>query len=412
MEMRSPQPSRLASLFLLAVAIIVLGAIAAALVLVFQLSRPPAAPALAPAPRVTITFLQTPTVIARAPAPAPTETALARERELRRASQMATSIARASATAAASSPTPATARRIGAPIAPTHALIDDATPAPIPTGAPTVSASASLTIVPKSSGPLCRQTEGNIVRVSVNSARLNDTIPVLIALPPCFDPALYRYPALYLLQGSGDIEGQWERLGLVTRAQKLMAAGEIPSFLIVMPNNDVDRGDDSKFLNSAEGPGSWEDFIVNDVVPLVDAKYAGWADPVGRAIGGISRGGYWSLEIAFRNPKIFGSVGAHSPVITAEFLVGTPDNFRMTMMARSSEDLKQLRIWLDVGNTDMYTVEGPDDLTQSLLAIGVKAQFTIGSGAHDDAYWASRVDDYLAFYTGPWFDIAPVAAKR
>jgi len=404
--MRSSQPSRLASLFLLAGAIIVIGAIAVALVFVFQLNRPPATPALAPTPKVAITFLPTPTLMVRAPAP--TETALARERDLRRASQMATSIARASATAAASSPTPATTRRVGAPIAATHALIDDATP----TISPKAPAAATPTAVPQAASPVCRQTEGNMVRESVKSARLNDTIPVMIALPPCFDPVLYRYPALYLLQGSGDIEGQWERLGLVTRAQKLMAAGQMPSFLIVMPNNDIDMGDDSKFLNSAEGPGSWEDFIVNDVVPLVDAKYAGWADPVGRAIGGISRGGYWSLEIAFRNPKVFASVGAHSPVITAEFLVGAPDNFRMTMMARSPEDLKKLRIWLDVGDTDMYTVEGPDNLTESLLAIGVKAQFTIGSGAHDDAYWASRVDDYLAFYSVPWFDASPIAAKR
>jgi enterochelin esterase-like enzyme len=404
--MGAKQPSQIARLFLLAGAIIVIGAIAVALVFVFQLNRPPATPVPAPAPKVTITFFPTPTVVGKAPAP--TETALAREREARRASQMATSIARASATAAASSPTPATTRRVGAPIAATHALVDDATP----TIAPPAQAAAIPTGVPQAASPVCRQMEGNIVRESVKSAGLNDTIPVLVALPPCFDPILYRYPALYLLQGSGDIEGQWERLGLVTRAHKLMAAGEMPSFLIVMPNNDIDLGDDSKFLNTAEGRGSWEDFIVNDVVPLVDAKYAGWADPVGRAIGGISRGGYWSLEIAFRNPRVFASVGAHSPVITAEFLVGAPDNFRMTMMARSPDDLKKLRIWLDVGDTDMYTVQGPDELTESLLAIGVKAQFTIGSGAHDDAYWSSRVDDYLAFYAGPWFDIAPIAAKK
>ena len=96
-----------------------------------------------------------------------------------------------------------------------------------PSPAPAASAAATPPIVPQAASPLCRQTEGNIVRESVKSAGLNDTIPVLIALPPCFDPVLFRYPALYLLQGSGDIEGQWERLGIVTRAQKLMAAGEM-----------------------------------------------------------------------------------------------------------------------------------------------------------------------------------------
>lgn len=407
--MRERGPSRIVSLLFLLGAIALVGGAAISVVAVLRLNRPVTPVAFAPAPMVAITYL--PTRAAAVDVSPPTVTAIAREREARRASQMATSIARASATAAASSPTPAVSRRVGAPIAATRAPIADATQPSTPTVAP-AAAAATPTVVPQAASPVCRQTEGTVVREAVKSVGLNDTIPVLIALPPCFDPILYRYPALYLLQGSGDIEGQWERLGLVTRAQKLMAAGEMPAFLIVMPNNDIDMGDDSKFLNSAEGRGSWEDFIVNDVVPLVDAKYAGWADPVGRAIGGISRGGYWSLEIAFRNPKVFASVGAHSPVITAEFLVDAPDNFRMTMMARLPEDLKQLRIWLDVGDTDMYSVQGPDELTESLLAIGVKAQFTIGSGAHDDAYWASRVDDYLAFYTEPWFDASPIAAKR
>lgn len=406
--MRAPGPSRIASLLFLAGAVALIGAAAVAIVAALRLNLPATPVEAAPAPIVAVTFL--PTGSPSAAISPSTVTAVAREAEERRAIRMATSIARASATAAASALTPAPTRGSGSRAQAT--VIAEATLAFPATPAPTAPPAPTLTVAPQAASPLCRQTEGSIFREIVASAGLKDSIPVLIAVPPCFDPVNQRYPALYLLQGSGDIEGQWERLGLVTRAQKLMAAGEMPSFLIVMPNNDVDLGDDSKFLNSAEGPGSWEDFIVNDVVPLVDAKYAGWADRAGRAIGGISRGGYWSLEIAFRNPKIFGSVGAHSPVITAEFLVGAPDNFRMTMMARSPEDLKQLRIWLDVGDRDMYTVEGPDDLTESLLAIGVRAQFTIGRGAHDDAYWASRVDDYLAFYTGPWFDVTPIAAKR
>jgi len=416
--MRAPRPSRIASLLYLAVAVALIGGVVVVIVAALRLNLPVTPVGAAPGSMVAVTLL--PSRIPGTLVSPLTVTAVAREGEERRASRMATSVARASATAAASALTPTPTRRSGARAQPTSTVdatptrpqIADATPAAPATPASTAQPAPTLTVVPQSASPLCRQTEGSIFREIVASAGLNDSIPVLIAVPPCFDPVNQRYPALYLLQGSADIEGQWERLGLVTRAQKLMAAGEMPSFLIVMPNNDIDRGNRSKFLNSSEGSSSWEGFIVNDVVPMVDSKYAGWSDPAGRAIGGISRGGYWSLEIAFRNPKIFGSVGAHSPVITAEYLVGAPDNFRMTMMARSPGDLKQLRIWLDVGDRDMYTVEGPDDLTESLLAIGVKAQFTIGSGAHDDAYWASRVDDYLAFYTGPWFDLAPIAAKR
>ncbi len=403
--MRARGPSRIVSLLFLLGAIALVGGAAIAVVAVLRLNRPVTPVAFAPAPMVAITYL--PTRTPAAGVSPPTVTAAARER---RASQMATSIARASATAAASSPTPVATRRMGA--RPAATAITPATAAPAATVTPVPQAPATPTGVPQAASAICRQTEGAIVRETVKSVGLDDTIPVLIAVPPCFDPAKQRYPALYLLQGSGDIEGQWERLGFVTRAHKLMAAGELPSFLIVMPNNDIDMGDDSKFLNSAEGPGSWEDFIVNDVVQLVDAKYSGWADPLGRAIGCISRGGYWSLEIAFRNPSVFGAVGGHSAVISGEYLVGASDDFRMTMMAHSPDDLKRLRIWLDVGDNDYLAITGTDDLAVTLSAIGVKSQFTIGSGGHEDAYWASRVDDYLAFYTGPWYGAAPIAAKR
>jgi enterochelin esterase-like enzyme len=417
--MRARGPSRIVSLLVLLGVIALVGGVAISVVAMLRLNRPATPVASSPAPLVAITYFPTRTpAVGISP---PTVTAIAREREDRRASQMATSIARASATAAASSPTPASTRRIGARVqataAPaatafpaTRAPDANATPVPPPTASPI--ARATPTVVPQAASPFCRQTEGVVNRESVASAGLNDTIPVLVAVPPCFDPAKQRYPAVYLLQGSGDIEGQWERLGFVTRAHRLMAAGELPPFLIVMPNNDIDMGEASKFLNSAEGPGSWEDFIVNDVVPLVDAKYAGWADPLGRAIGGISRGGYWSLEIAFRNPNVFGAVGGHSAVISGEYLVGASDDFRMTMMAHSPDDLKLIRIWLDVGDNDYLAITGEDDLAVTLSGMGVKPHFSIGSGGHEDAYWASRVDDYLAFYAGPWFDAAPIATKR
>jgi len=35
----------------------------------------------------------------------------------------------------------------------------------------------------------------------------------------------------------------------------------------------------------------------------------------GRAIGGMSRGAVWSLEIAFRNPARFAAVGGHSAAL-------------------------------------------------------------------------------------------------
>lgn len=372
-----------------------------------RLARPTAGPP--PPVRLVVTFLPTPAPAT--PAPAATVTAQARQRAERRADQAATSVARASATAAAATSTPRAPRRAGS-IVPTPAATATGAP-PVAPGPATTPEPAATALPPvAAAGEKCGATAGNLVREEVRSAELYETIPVWVFEPPCFDAKKYRYPAVYLLQGSGDIEGQWTRIGFVAEAEKLMVSGELPPFLIVMPNNDIELGEGSRFLYTSEGPGSWEDFIINDVVPMVDAKHAGWSAPLGRAIGGISRGGYWSVEIAFRNPGVFTSVGGHSPAISSDFLIGAPDDFQMTMMAHSPDDLKGLRVWLDVGHEDTWTMRGPDELSQTLSQMGVRNQFTIGNGTHDDAYWASRIIDYLDFYAAPWHALSPIAAAR
>ncbi len=392
----------------LLVAGVVFLALAAAVAVVIRLTRPVILPAMAPAPLLSITYFSTATPAGGVPRE--TVTAIAREREVRRISQAATTVARATTVAALASPTPRPVRRIASTplITPEIAVTPTAAPA-------AVLAVSTATPAPpgqQAVSPACAQTEGKLVRDVVHSAALGQAIPIQIFVPPCFEPKQYRYPALYLLQGSGDVEGQWPRIGFVDKANKLMASGELPPFLIVMPDTDIELGDASKYLYSSGGPGSYEDFIVNELIPLIDSKHAGWNDPTGRAIGGISRGGYWSLEIAFRNPRVFGSVGGHSPVISSDYLIGAPDDFQMTMMAHSLEDLKVLRVFLDVGNEDTWTMRGPDELSHTLSMLGVRTQFTIGPGTHEDAYWASRVLDYLAFYTAPWFAASPVAAAR
>lgn len=385
MRSTRPKSSRSAAGTLIRVlGLVGLGVAVIVLTRVGQTPRP--GPAVAAGPAGAVTYFLTNT-----PAPPTTATSQARTRATRQAEQAATSIARATRQARQATAT-----------------------LPLPRAVPTPNPDAGIALAgaPTVTVPVCTENGGQIVRENVIGATLPHSIPVQIYLPPCFDATHNRYPTLYLIQGSGDIEGQWERVGLLGEADRRIMAGELPPFLIVMPDNDIEEGDVSIFMYTAEGPGSYEDYVVNDVLPLIERKYGAWQDVAGRAIGGISRGGYWAIEIAFRHPDLFGAVGGHSPAISSEFLNGTPEDFSMLMMASTIDALKTMRVWLDVGDEDTWTMRGPDELAQALVADGIPAQFKIGIGTHDNDYWSTEVNNYLDFYTAPWRGVAPIKLTR
>jgi S-formylglutathione hydrolase FrmB len=57
---------------------------------------------------------------------------------------------------------------------------------------------------------------------------------------------------------------------------------------------------------SGEWTGSWERYLVDRVVPWVDAHLPIDASAEGRTIAGLSAGGYGAIDIGLRHPQLFG----------------------------------------------------------------------------------------------------------
>lgn len=250
----------------------------------------------------------------------------------------------------------------------------------------------------------CPEPVGQVVTETIDGNVTVLPITVHVYLPPCYDPEHYTYPTLYLIHGTAFEQGGWLYDGVPRVADVQMSLGVLPPFIIVMPGADMRAGDASKYSWTNRGKGSYEDFVVNELVPYIDAKYSTWASREGRAIGGISRGGYWAIEIAFAHPDQFSAVGGHSPSVFSK-LVGVPADFSMLDLARSVDELRTLRIWLDAGSDDWARFD-MNKLAGDLDEAGVPYQLDIGEGGHEDSYWTSRVPDYLAFYSSAWPRVA------
>ena len=216
-------------------------------------------------------------------------------------------------------------------------------------------------------------------------------IPVY--LPPDYDTSGRNYPVLYLFHGWPYDESHWDNLGVDETADAAIQAGTLPLFIIVLPGADPD----GIFINTAGGEYSFEGQVVVDLIPHIDATYRTLTTREGRAVGGISRGGVWSLEIALRHADMFGAVGGHSPALKVNNAPDAYDPFKLLDQPRVSE----LRIYLDAGDTD-WALEGTQALHEALDAKGISNQFAVHSGSHSDGLWAASVGEYLAFYAAGW----------
>ncbi len=84
--------------------------------------------------------------------------------------------------------------------------------------------------------------------------------------------------------------------------------GTLPPMVLVMPD-----GDPIAELNDAPDGQTYENVILRRVNARCGGEFLSVGQPSGRAIGGISRGGFWAFSIALRHPELFSAVGWTQP---------------------------------------------------------------------------------------------------
>lgn len=117
-------------------------------------------------------------------------------------------------------------------------------------------------------------------------------------------PANQKLPVVYLLHGGGDDFHSWSNRSPVAQfASK--------GLILVMP-----EGGESYYMNEIESPQDrYEDYITRDLIADVERRFPARNDREGRAVIGISMGGFAALKYALSQPEVFGFVGALSPPI-------------------------------------------------------------------------------------------------
>jgi enterochelin esterase-like enzyme len=168
-----------------------------------------------------------------------------------------------------------------------------------------------------------RNDQGKLVRVRFHSPSLGGPDSYLVYLPPGYGTAVAQgrqFPVLYLLHGDG-AGAKHTALHMFNAAQvgaqvnQLVRERRIQPFLTVIPEGDDGTSDnDTEWTDNSSGKFASS---VVDAVRAVDARWPTIANRDGRAIAGLSMGGYGAVNVGLQHLDVFSVLESWSGYFTA-----------------------------------------------------------------------------------------------
>jgi enterochelin esterase-like enzyme len=222
--------------------------------------------------------------------------------------------------------------------------------------------------------------------------------------PPGYDrsPA-QRYPVLYLQHGSGENETSWTWQGRVNVIMDtLIAEGKARPMLVVMDQGYATRAGAAPVPAGQRGggagpPDAFQDVVLRDLIPTIDANYRTLTDRRHRAIAGLSMGAGQAVRIGFGNPDVFASVGAFSGGGGGGGRGGAPFDrqtaYNGVMADVAAFNQKFDLFWIGYGDLEGGYANGKK-LHATLEADGIKHVWFETVGSHEWQVWRKSLYDF------------------
>ncbi|MEL6148659.1 MAG: alpha/beta hydrolase-fold protein [Chloroflexota bacterium] len=289
------------------------------------------------------------------------------------------------------------------PLATPQVVVITAVPSntPLPTVTPTLTPTSTFTPTPANTPTPttmpCMSQGGRVEEFNDNfSPVANENLRYRVYVPPCYLESQKRFPVVYLLHGSSFRETQWENIGVVQALEQQIRLETLGPMILVMPYfGNIGN------LNQFPPDDSYETVILDELVPTIDRDFCTIRNRDHRALGGISRGGFWAMSIGFRHPDVFGSLGGHSAALDVTSAPPANNPLDLARNAATLDDVP-VRIYMDNGADDYVYLE-LQTFSSRLTARQIPHAYSIyPTGGHNEDYWSSHVGEYLEFYGAEW----------
>ena len=251
---------------------------------------------------------------------------------------------------------------------------------------------------------------GEIVTREINSAALNRVWKYNVYLPTGYESGDKKYPVLYLLHGNAQSYQSWTNNGKIqATADALIASGEIPAVVIVMPDAGT-----SWYVDRKE---KMETAILKELMPDVEKNLRTVTTREGRFIAGLSMGGFGAMRFAMQYPEMFAAAALLSPAIYDPAPPETSSLRRVNVFGAPNFDTEVWKtynypalwdayiakktpvpMYINSGDDDNFMIEYDATVFYSLLRKNKQpAELRIVDGAHDWPVWSSTIGDAMKY---------------
>ncbi len=262
----------------------------------------------------------------------------------------------------------------------------------------------ALTLTVQSSAAAVKGTTMTTIAGSWRSVAVKGRLQFTVYLPTGYGSSGLRYPVVYFLHGLPAGPSSYQSASWVASA--LQATGR--KAILVVPQATRSASDDPEYHDW--GPGSnWETALAVELPAYVDAHYRTIMSRNGRALVGISAGGYGAAILGFHHLAKFGVIESWSgyfrptdPTGKDTLDVGSDaDNAYASVHVLATKLAKQ--IWRSslffafyIGASDPTFVADNKTLDRELSAAKLTHVFAVYPGGHTTALWASHASRWLA----------------
>jgi enterochelin esterase-like enzyme len=252
-----------------------------------------------------------------------------------------------------------------------------------------------------------------VVRIHPYPSKIQGaTRRAFIYTPPGYDSSTQRYPVLYLQHGAGEDETGWSSQGRVNYIMdNLIAQGRAKPMIIVMENGGgsalfarglpraTTRQSSAAPATAPAGPGgrgnspfnnSFEEILLKEVIPMIDANYRTLADREHRAMAGLSMGGGQTLSIGLTHLDTFSALGVFSGTRGARDIKTV---YNGVFADAEAFNKKVHAFYISIGTTE--NVEGARAFHSALMDQGIKHVYFESEGtAHEWQTWRRSIHGF------------------
>ena len=248
---------------------------------------------------------------------------------------------------------------------------------------------------------------GSVSKVWYHSDKQGIDRRLTVYTPAGYETSKAKYPVLFVLHGIGGDEDAWVTQGRATQIlDNLIAQGKAVPMIVVFTNGNISQ--EAAPLENSTGytrptmslpqtmEGSFETAFP-EIVKFIDSRYRTLAKKQGRAICGLSMGGFHTLYITLNNPDMFNYSGMFSAAIGTgseqqaahKEIYENVDGKLAAYFAK-----KPALLWIGIGKTD-FLIQSNNEFRAKLDKAGYPYTYMETDGGHIWRNWRIYLSEFV-----------------